>query len=38
MDAFLKEIRDSRPERAIVAHRLKNHENRIEKLGTTVFA
>lgn len=38
MDAFIKEIRDSRDERAVIGHRLEDYENRISKLESSVFA
>jgi outer membrane murein-binding lipoprotein Lpp len=38
MDAFIKEIRDSRDERTVVGHRLKNHDDRLNKLESSVFA
>jgi len=38
MDAFIKEIRDSRVEQTILSHKVTGHESRIGKLETTVFA
>ncbi|MFZ5932538.1 MAG: hypothetical protein ACOYT7_00410 [Patescibacteria group bacterium] len=32
LDAFVKEIRDSRDERTLMAHRISDHEDRITKL------
>jgi hypothetical protein len=32
VDHFLKEIKDSRAERIVIGHQLKNHDNRIGKL------
>ncbi len=35
LDAFVKEIRDSREERTIIAHKISDHEDRITKLESS---
>lgn len=35
LDAFVKEIRDSRDERTLMSHRISNHEDRITKLESS---
>ncbi len=35
LDAFVKEIRDSREERTVMAHQISNHEDRITKLESS---